>query len=287
MTYLRYLDSSKIHQAVVTETHRMTPQDAPEVRSISLTIDHPEFSFREGQHVGVTVPGEFELGHEKHFRLYSIANSPSKNDSETVGLELCVRRCFYIDEFSGEEQPGIASNYLCNLEVGDSVSLSGPYGGVFKIPDNPESNLLMIGSGTGIAPFRAFMQHIYARHSDWKGQLLLFYGARSGAETLYRNDQKNDFDQYYDQKTFRAFDGLSKQPLMSKEDGLDHVLSDNAVEIWELIQQHNTHFYLAGMPQTRTNFEKVMLEVTGSDSDWRLLREEMIEENRWSELIYG
>ena len=287
MTYLSNLDTSRVHKAVVSQTHRITPENVPEVRSIILTLEQPDFSYREGQHVGIIVPGPFEFGHEKHFRLYSIANSPCKNDCEKVEIELCVRRCFYIDEISGEELPGIASNYLCNLKQGDSISFTGPYGEMFAIPEDPESNLLMIGSGTGIAPFRAFIQHIYEQKAYWKGQLLLFYGARTGAETLYRNDQKNDLDNYYDQKTFRAFEGLSQRPWMSKDDdGLDNVLTENAEEIWQLLEQPKTHVYLAGMPKTLINFEKIMQQVAGSRAKWKWTREEMVEEKRWSELIY-
>lgn len=287
MTYLSNLDTSKVHQAVVKDSHRITPDNVPEVRSITLTLAEADFSYREGQHVGILVPGPFEFGHEKHFRLYSIANSPCMHGCEKVEIELCVRRCFYIDEISGEEIPGIASNYLCDLKPGASVSFTGPYGEMFKIPEDPQSNLIMIGSGTGIAPFRAFIQHICEQHVDWKGQLLLFYGARTGAETLYRNDQKNDLDKYYDQKTFRAFEGLSKRPWMSKDDdGLDDLLTENAEEIWQLLQNPKTHVFLAGMPKTLTNFEKIMQQVAGSKAKWKWTREEMVEEMRWSELIY-
>lgn len=288
MTHLSDYDTSDIHQAVVKETHRITPDNVPEVRSILLTIQHPDFSYREGQHVGVIVPGPHEFGHDKHFRLYTIANSPQLTKSDDVEIELCVRRCFYIDDFSGEEHPGIASNYLCDLKPGDSISLSGPYGEAFAIPDDPESNLLMIGSGTGIAPFRAFIQHIYEKQPEWKGQLRLFYGARTGMETLYRNDLKNDLDKYYDQKTFQAFEGLSKRPWMRHENhGLQNILQENAQDIWDLMQHPKTHVYLAGLQKTEKDFEKIMLEVAGSNARWHWTREEMIEQNRWSELIYS
>lgn len=288
MSYLSDYDKSKVHQAIVNQTHRITPDNAPEVRSIMLTISHPEFSYREGQHIGVIVPGPHEFGHDEHFRLYSIANSPHVSETDTVEIELCVRRCFYIDEFSGEEHPGIASNYLCDLKMGDSISLSGPYGEIFTLPDDPESNLLMVGSGTGIAPFRAFIQHIYLQQQGWKGQIRLFYGARTGAETLYRNDLKNDLDEYYDQKTFQAFEGLSERPWMSQDDdGLHHLLSENAEDIWQLIQHPKTHVYLAGLEKTKTNFENIMRQAAGSNARFRLTREEMIEQSRWSELLYG
>ena len=287
MSELSDYDRSHQHEATVTRTERITPDDVPEVRSIILKIDQPDFTYLEGQHVGVIVPGPHEFGHATHFRLYTIANAPVQRPGDSVEIELCVRRCFYIDEFSGEEHPGIASNYLCDLKVGDTIVLTGPYGSAFNLPTDPETNLLMIGSGTGIAPFRAFMQHIYEHQKDWKGQVVLFYGARTGMETLYRNDLRNDLDKYYDQKTFRAFEGLSKRPWMHADDGLHNVLEENATGIWELMQDPKTHVYLAGLENTTDNFEKVMQEAAGSNARWRWMLEEMKEQERWSELIYS
>ena len=288
MANLNEYDTSTTHNATVVDSQRITPNNAPEVRNIRLSIHRPDFNYREGQHIGIMVPGPFEFGIDRHFRLYTIANSPTNVDRDRIEIDLCVRRCFYIDEFSGEEFPGIASNYLCNLKKGDSVTFSGPYGSVFQTPSDTSSNLLMVGTGTGIAPFRAFIQHIYAEHPDWQGKVVLFYGARSGAENLYHNDQQNDLDKYYDQKTFQAFEGLSKRPWMSAEDdGLGEILNENADAIWKLVQDPKTHIYIAGLPRTRKNFEQVMIEVAGSKARWNWMKEEMLEQKRWSELVYS
>lgn len=286
MTYLSNLDTSEVYKTVVTQNRRITPEKDHEVRSITLTLENSDFSYREGQHVGIIVPGAFESGHEKHFRVYSIANSPSPDEAE-VKIELCVRRCSYLDESSGVELPGISSNYLCDLKVGDSVSITGPYGEMFKIPRDPESNLLMIGSGTGIAPFRAFIQHINQHHRQWKGQLFLFYGPRTGAETLYVNDHQTDLENYYDEKTYTAFNDLSPNtPRQKGGDQLRDTIAQNVREIWDLLQHPKTHVYFAGLPKTRNNFELIMEEVAGSSENWRAIREDMVEEMRWSELIY-
>ena len=288
MTRLSDYDTSRTSEAMVKESHRITSKDVPEVRSILLSVAHPEFSYREGQNIGITVPGTQAFGQEQHFRLYSIANSPRQAENGEVEIELCVRRCFYIDEVSGEEYPGLASNYLCDVRPGDRIAFTGPYGDAFVIPEDPETNLLMIGTGTGIAPFRAFIQHIYEKQPDWHGQVRLFYGARTGTETLYRNDLKDDLTNYYSRETFEAFEGLSRRPWMDREDtGLSEVLEDNAEAIWELMQDPKTRVYIAGLPKTAEDFYSAMANVAGSSARWRWTREEMIEQGRWSELLYS
>jgi ferredoxin--NADP+ reductase len=288
MTRLSDYDTSRTSEALVKESHRITSQDTPEVRSILLSVSHPDFSYREGQNIGISVPGVQAFGHEQHFRLYTIANTPRQTEGGDVEIELCVRRCFYIDEVSGEEYPGLASNFLCDARPGDRITFSGPYGDAFRIPEDPATNLLMIGTGTGIAPFRAFIQHIYEKQSHWQGQVRLFYGARTGTETLYRNDLKDDLSNYYDRDTFEAFEGLSQRPWMDREDtGLSEVLENNAGAIWELMQDPKTHVYIAGLPKTAEDFYRAMTGVAGSTARWRWTREEMMEQGRWSELLYS
>jgi len=288
MTKLSDYDLDNRLQATVKESRRITPENAPEVRNILLTVSRPGFTYSEGQAVGVLVPGPHPLGQQDHFRLYTVASAPVTGADGNVDLELCVRRCFILDEVSGEEYPGIASNYLCNAKPGDSIILTGPYGDAFAIPEDDEANLLMIGTGTGIAPFRAFVRHIYEQRPNWKGQVQLFYGARTGMEKLYQNDQLNDFANYYDQKSFQAFEGLSLKPwLQGEESGLGQVLEEKAELIWEQIQQPKTYLYLAGLPKTREEFYKVMAKVAGTETRVRWIREEMMEQGRWAELIYG
>jgi len=75
---------------------------------------------------------------------------------------------------------------------------------------------------------------------------------------------------------------------MNREDnGLSQLLDDNAEEIWTLMQDPKTHVYLAGLPKTAEDFYRAMAKVTGSEVRWRWMREEMIEQKRWSELIYS
>ncbi len=271
-------------QAVVRASRRITPDSTDEVRQIVLHINEPAYYFMEGQTLGVLTPGPHPYGNKYHHRYYTIAKANAADDG--VDLELLVRRCFYIDEVSGEEYPGEASHYLCNAQVGDSITLTGPYRSPFRIPADNSSNLLMLGTGTGIAPFRAFLGRIYDEQKGWKGQVRLFYGARNGTEMLYMNDLNNDLTNYYDQGTFRAIQAVHQGVLSDAGDALKSGVENHLDEIWTLLQSPKTHVYLAGMKKAAAMFDRTMSEKAGSESAWNELKQQLADDKRWTELTY-
>lgn len=273
-------------QAVIKDSRRVTPSNAEEVRHIRIQVLDPAFQFVEGQSIGVVVPGPHPFGNPYHLRRYSIANARSIPFGEGVDIDLLVRRCFYVDEVSGERYPGIASNYLCDAKPGDRITISGPYLSAFKMPLDNRANLLMIGTGTGIAPFRAFAQHIYERRGDWKGQVRLFYGGRSGLDLMYANDETSDLTNYYDEKTFKAFRALGTRPLMTSSQALARGIADHAEEALALIKDANTYVFLSGLEKIALVFDQVMSERLGQAEAWKAMKQRLIDEGRWSELIY-
>ena len=279
-------DISHPYQAKVLTNERITPDDTDEVRHITLGVPDATFTYVEGQSIGVLVPGPHDFGQEHHLRLYSIANARQGEDGNMSELAICVRRCFYIDEVSGEQYPGIASNFLCDRSPGDTMDISGPYGRQFLPPKDNTCNLLMIGVGTGIAPFRAFMKHIYEERKEWKGQVRLFYGARTGMDLLYMNDENNDLSLYYDQGTFKAFQALSARPHFNEPAELEHTLKENQQEVWELIQDPKTHVYVSGLSKLEEQLDGVLDELAGSEEAWASKKNELIEERRWFTLFY-
>ena len=279
-------DISHTYKATVVSSERITDEDTDEVRHIVLNIADATFHFFEGQSIGVLVPGPHDFGNEHHLRLYSIASSRSGEDSNLAEFSLCVRRCFYIDEMSGERYPGVASNFLCDRQPGDTVELTGPYGRHFLAPRDNTCNMLMIGVGTGIAPFRAFMKHIYEERKEWKGQVRLFYGARTGMDMLYMNDKKNDFSLYYDQESFKAFEALSPRPHFDEPESVDRTIRENSKEVWEMILDPKTYVYVSGLAQLEDTLEQVLSELAGSPEGWQNLKNDMIAEGRWSTLFY-
>ncbi len=283
---LNEYDLSQWQVATVVSNERITPRGDAEVRHIVLEVSGEQLDYVEGQSIAVIVRGPHDFGNPNHLRLYSIASPRNGEKGHLGAFSLCVRRCFYIDDVSGERYPGVASNYLCDLEPGDPVQIAGPYGSRFLVPTDENANLLMIGVGTGIAPFRAFIQHIYEERGGWKGAVRLFYGARTGLDLLYMNDVNKDFSLYYSEKTFRAFEAVSQRPAVDAEADMERVFAGNQHEIWELVKDPRTYVYLAGLTNVAVQFEKAMVQAAGSEAAWQAKRAELIDQGRYSELLY-
>ncbi len=274
-------------KAVLLESTRLTSQETDEVRELKMVIDDPAFRAIAGQTIGIVVEGDKAFGKRPHIRRYSITRVHVRPLEEDVEISILVRRCFYIDEFNGERYPGVASNFLCDAQPGQKLSLLGPYKSIFKIPASTDANLLMIGTGTGIAPFRTFIQRVYQEGVYWRGEVRLFYGARNGMDLLYMNDQNKDLTNYYDEKTFKAFNALSERPLSDEKEALEQSISTHIDEAWDLLKQPNTYIYLAGLQKTAEATDKVMAEKAGSEQAWTDLKKKLLDEGRWSEFLYG
>jgi len=285
--HLQDYDTEKQYQATLLESHRITAeQSKDEVYELTFEIQQPNFQFDVGQSIGVLIPGPHEFGHDYHFRLYTIADTPLSNNTDEQQIKLCVKRCHYIDEYSGEQYAGIASNYLCDLKSGQQILLTGPYGLPFEMPEDRNADILMIGMGTGIAPFRAFVKHIYKTLGGWQGKVRLFYGAHTGLEMLYMNDVRNDFSNYYDEETFKAFQAISPRPHWAESGDLAQSLQEQRKEILQMINKSDTHVYIAGHEEIRNMLDQAFTQIVGSKEKWNRKKAELEAGKRWVELIY-
>ena len=156
----------------------------------------------------------------------------------------------------------------------------------FTVPDDPEAALILIGAGTGIAPFRAFLKGLFRETSDFQGRVLLFHGGRTGMELLYMNDARNDFAQYYDRETFEAIEVFSRRPHWSDTIDWGSAMNERAVELWERLQDAHTHVYLAGLEAIRDELDAVFAKIAGSPDKWELRKAELAAGKRWIELLY-
>jgi cytochrome P450/NADPH-cytochrome P450 reductase len=133
------------------------------------------------------------------------------------------------------EYRGVASNYLSELGSNDAVIIfvSTPESG-FQLPDNPETPLIMIGPGTGVAPFRGFLQARRALKNEGKqlGEAHLYFGCRNGSDYIYREEMEQ-FEQEGLVTLHLAFSRLDGQPKTY----VQHLLQQNSQELIGLMDQ--------------------------------------------------
>lgn len=145
---------------------------APNVRSFKVEIPAlPSFDFQAGQFVTMDLPiGEKRL---QRWRSYSIANPPAGSNS----LELCI--------VQSSEGPG--SRFLFNeVQEGSTLKFKGPDGG-FVLPDNIDHDLVLICTGTGVAPFRSMILDLKNSGKPHRNVHLIF-GTREESGILYREE---------------------------------------------------------------------------------------------------
>ncbi|MBW2242087.1 MAG: ferredoxin-NADP reductase [Deltaproteobacteria bacterium] len=287
MTHLQDYDTEPRFGTTLIRSRRITVEDAAdEVRELVLEVDRTDFPFEIGQSLGVLAPASPAFGQAHHFRLYSVAGLPERGSSGRPRIEIAVRRCSYVDEYSGEKYPGVASNFLCDLAPGDSCLTTGPYGLPFELPDERDANLILIASGTGIAPFRAFVKRLYRSVPEFGGHVWLFHGARSGLEMLYMNDERDDFALYYDEETFEAFRALSPRPDWGDPVAWGAAIKERGADLWKMLGEAKTYVFVAGLEPMLVELDAAFADLAGSDEKWQRRKAELRAGHRWVELVY-
>jgi ferredoxin-NADP reductase len=145
---------------------RETAIIAPETRHCRFDIPElASFPFLPGQFVSLSAP----INGRQITRAYSICSSPAGNH-----FEICFNRV----------QDGRFSPFLYDLQPGDSVGAKGPHG--YFTVKNPDSPILMIATGTGVAPFRSMLLHLLGEGAA--ASIMLLFGVRYEEGILYGNE---------------------------------------------------------------------------------------------------
>lgn len=187
-------------QAPVTATvlgrTKLIADDAPgDIEHVIMKLPDG-MHYVEGQSLSVIPPGVDEKNGRNHKpRLYSIASTRYGDLLDGSTISLCVRRAEYVDPNTGEKDPskqGVCSSFLCSVQPGDEVSVAGPVGKTMLLPKDPTNDVIMIATGTGIAPFRGFMHRLFmentlARH-EFGGRAWLVLGVPVSGGLLYKEE---------------------------------------------------------------------------------------------------
>ncbi|TQL16594.1 sulfite reductase (NADPH) alpha subunit [Zymomonas mobilis] len=169
-------------------------------------------------------------------RLYSIASSQAEVESE-VHLTVAVVRY----EYDGRPRAGGASSFLAErLPEEGEVRIFVEYNDNFRLPDDPNAPVIMIGPGTGIAPFRAFMQQ---RESDGaQGKNWLFFGNPHFVEDfLYQVE----WQRYVKEGLLTHID-LAWSRDQSQKIYVQDKLREKAAEVWRWIKEDGAYLYVCG-----------------------------------------
>src|SRR6185369_5623322 len=168
-------------------------------------------------------------------RLYSIASSAKRHPGE-IHLTVGVVR---YDE-GGRGYLGLGSGYFAeHLSPGRPVPVFLQKSHGFRLPTNAATPIVMVGPGTGIAPFRAFLQEREAAGAT--GRNWLFFGAQHEAtDFLYRDEMEAWRDKGLLTRLSTAFSRDQSQKIY-----VQHRMAEEAAELWKWLQD-GAHFYVCG-----------------------------------------
>lgn len=254
-------------RATVTGNFRLTdPSAASDVRHIILDFGDQPFPILEGQSIGIVTPGTNADGKPHLARLYSVASARDGEKPNSNNLALTVKR----------EPAGVCSNYLCDLPRGAKVEVTGPFGATFLLPNDPAANVLMICTGTGSAPFRAFTERRRRAMPEAPGRLLLFFGARRPEELPYFGPLQKVPDKLLGKHL--CYSRVPGEPRVYVQDRI----RTEASAVARLIGDLHTHVYICGLKGMESGVDEAFADVCrGVAMDWAALKSAMREAGRY------
>lgn len=234
------------------------------------------FPVLEGQSIGIVPPGTDAQGRPHHARQYSIASPRNGERPGYNNVSLTIKRV--LEDHQGNPVRGVASNYMCDLQVGDTVQVIGPFGASFLMPNHPKSHIVMICTGTGSAPMRAMTEWRRRLRSSGKfesGKLMLFFGARTKEELPYFGPLQNLPKDFID--THFAFSRTPGQPRTYVQDKL----RERAADVAPLLADPNAFFYVCGLKAMEEGVVLALRDVaTAQGLDWDAVGAAMKREGR-------
>jgi benzoyl-CoA 2,3-dioxygenase component A len=235
--------AEKTITATVTGNLRVTEVGKDyDTHHVVLDFGATPFPVLEGQSIGIIPPGVDASGRPHHARQYSVASPRNGERPGHNNLSLTIKRV--LEDHQGQPVRGVASNFMCDLQVGDKVEVIGPFGSSFLMPNHPRSSIVMICTGTGSAPMRAMTEWRRRLRASGKfegGKLMLFFGARTQQELPYFGPLQSlpkDFIELH-----FAFSRTPGQPKRYVQD----LMRERAADLALALKDPSTYFYVCGL----------------------------------------
>ena len=258
------------------------------VNHITFDLSGGNLHYVEGQSIGIIPDGEDANGKPHKLRLYSIASTRHGDNLEGSTVSLCVRQLEYKNE-AGEQIYGVCSSFLCDIEPGAKVKITGPVGKEMLLPPDEDANVIMLATGTGIAPMRAYLRRMFEPGEQgknpeykFKGKAWLFMGVPKTPNLLYEDDFSRYLSDY--PENFRYTKAISREqenPSGGRMYIQDRV-TEHADEIFALIEDPKTHVYMCGLRGMEPGIDEAMTAAAAkSGQDWSTLRPALKKADRW------
>ena len=189
-------------------------------------------------------------------RLYSISSSPSAHGNNEVHITVS-RNKFLVNE---KVKYGFCSSHFAGFDEGDEVSFYINTNNNFRLPQH-DKDIIMIGPGTGIAPFRSFLFH--RDNEGAAGRNWLFFGDQHFAsDFLYQSELLSFFDTGSLTKINTAFSRDQKEKLY-----VQHRMLQQSKELFAWIES-GAHIYICGCKSTMAkDVEKALIEIIGKEKN--------------------
>ena len=255
--------------------------------TFDLAGGDPQLHYVEGQSIGIVPEGNDANGKPHKLRLYSIASTRHGDNLEGSTVSLCVRQLQY--EKEGQTINGVCSTYLCDIEPGAKVKITGPVGKEMLLPPDEDATVIMLATGTGIAPMRTYLRRMFEPgergknpNYQFRGMAWLFMGVPKTPNLLY----DDDFRRYEAEfpENFRYTTAISREQENAKGGRMyiqDRVL-EHAEEIFALIENPKTHVYMCGLRGMEPGIDEAMTAAAAAKGlNWAELRPQLKKAERW------
>jgi sulfite reductase (NADPH) flavoprotein alpha-component len=186
-----------------------------------------------------------------HPRQYSISSSQLQHPD---AVHLCVGQVLY--EHDNEVRKGAGSVFLgMRIHVGDEVPVFIISNDNFRLPEDKEAPVIMIGPGTGIAPFRAFLQEREASNANGKNWLI-FGNPHQATDFLY----KDEIDQWHANRIINELDLAFSRDTTEKQ-YVQHCLLKKADLLWQWLEAGAFLYICGDARHMAVDVQEVLLKI--------------------------
>lgn len=251
-----------------------------ETYHIEIATDD-ELNYEPGDSIGILLDNEqLQVEGQITPRLYSIASSLNEHGNE---VHLTVSLLRYSDK-DGKTVEGLFSSYLSKLKTGQEIKFYISRNRQFKLPAD-DKNIIMVGPGTGIAPFRSFVAERSYRSAP--GQNWLFFGEQYfQSDFLYQTEWQDHLTSGVLTKMDVAFSRDQKEKIYVQDR-----IKENAAELYEWFE-NGAYFYICGDKENMAqDVENALIEVIASQGKKTAQQakeylDKMVEADRYLKDVY-